>query len=71
MNDNVIPIGGITKLDIPADQILKESIGAFESVVILGWDKEENEVFCSSLADATEILWLLERLKLILMKDEY
>ena len=70
MSDNVIPIGGITKLDIPPDKILENNMGKFESIVIMGWDKEENEVYASSIADAGEILWLMERMKIELLKDQ-
>jgi len=67
---NVIHIGGITKLDIPADQILEGNMGLFESVIIIGYDKDENERFCSSLADDSETLWLLERFKKALLEYE-
>lgn len=63
MTDKVIPIGGVTYLDHPADQILENNKGSLESVVILGYDKEGEEVFASSLADGGEVLWLIERMK--------
>jgi len=63
----VIPIGGVTRLDLPADRILENNIGEFESLVIMGWDKEGNEVFASSIQDGGEIIWLLESLKKILL----
>lgn len=66
--DNVIPIGGITKLDIPADQVLKNNIGEFESVVLMGWNKDGEEVFASSIADGGDVIWLLERMKLKLLR---
>lgn len=67
---NVIPIGGVTKLDLPADRILENNIGTLDSVVIMGWDKEGNEIFASSIADGGEVLWLLERMKLMLLTDD-
>ncbi len=72
MRNNVIEFTGITKLDIPADRILENHIGALDSVVIMGWDKDGQEVFASSLADGGDVLWLIERLKIKLMeyKDE-
>ena len=69
MSDNVIPLGGVTKLDLPADRILEGNIGEFESVVIMGWNHEGKEVFASSLADGGDVLWLMERMKKILLED--
>lgn len=70
MKDNIIPFGGITRLDLPADRVLEGNIGLLESVVIMGYDKEGNEVFASSLADGGETLWLLERMKKMLLEVE-
>ncbi len=64
---NVIPIGGITKLDLNPDQILEHAVGKLEGVVILGYDHEEDEYFASSYADGGDVLWLLERCKQALM----
>lgn len=69
MGDNVIPIGGVTKLDISADQVLESNIGLFESVVLMGWNKDGEEVFVSSLADGGDVIWLLERMKLKLLRQ--
>jgi len=60
MTDNVIPIGGVTKLDLPADKVLEANIGVFESVVIMGYDKDGYEVFATSVADGGYILWLID-----------
>ena len=66
--DNVIPLGGITRLDIDPDQILENATGDMESVVIIGYDKQGEEYFASSIADGGDVLWLLERCKLKLMQ---
>ena len=66
----VLPFGGLTKLDIPVDRILEEAKGKLDSVVILGYDKDEEEYFASSMADGGEVLWLLERCKIVLMGME-
>jgi methylmalonyl-CoA mutase cobalamin-binding subunit len=67
MNDNggkVIVLGMATRLDIPAERILKAAIErSLESVVISGYDKDGNEYFASSLADGADALWILERCK--------
>ena len=71
MTDNVIPIGGVTYLDIDPDLMLKNTIGTLDSVVIIGYDKDGGEYFASSIADGPEVLWLLEQLKLKLLEIVY
>lgn len=77
MSDNVIPIGGITKLDLDPDQVLEAAKGKLESVIIIGWTKsaendeyEEDEFFASSIACGGECLWLIERFKKALLRDD-
>ena len=52
----VIPIGNITTLDIPIDTILDAAKAHLKSVVILGYDNEDNEYFASSIADGGDVL---------------
>jgi len=66
----ILPFHGLTKLDIPVDRILEGVKGKLDSVVILGYDKDEDEYFASSIADGGEVLWLLERCKIALMGME-
>lgn len=67
MNDNrgnVIVLDVVTRLDIPAERVLKAALEhGLESVVICGHDKDGNEYFASSLADGADALWILERCK--------
>lgn len=65
---DVIELGCITRLDLPADKVLEKAIGQLDSVVIMGYDKEGEEVFASSIADGGSVLWLLEQCKLKLLK---
>jgi len=65
---DVIDFNGITRLDTPPDRVLEKAIGQLESVVIMGYDKEGEEVFASSIADGGQVLWLLEQCKLKLLK---
>lgn len=65
---DVIELGCITRLDLPPDRILEKAIGQLDSVVIMGYDKEGEEVFASSIADGGSVLWLLEQCKLKLLK---
>jgi len=75
MNDNVIPIGGVTKLDIPADQVLEGAKGKLDKVIVIGWTKGaegdeygEDEFFACSMADGGDALWLIERFKKALLE---
>lgn len=70
MSDNVVMFDGITKLDMPPDRILEKALGAnLVSVVILGYDSDGEEYFCSSVADGGEVVWLLERAKMKLLEQ--
>jgi len=65
---NVIPLGNITSLDLPADRVLDDARGHCpDGVVVIGYDAEGEEYFVSSIADGGTVLWLLERLKMQLL----
>ncbi len=69
MSENVVTFPGITTLDIPPERILQKAGEAgLMDVVVLGYDKNGDEYFASSVADGAEVLWLLERLKLQLLR---
>ena len=36
----IIPIGGVTKLDLPVDRILENSKGQYEGLVLIGFNKD-------------------------------
>jgi len=57
-----------TKLDLPADRILENTIGKLDKVVIMGYDKDGQEYFASSVADGGEVIWLLEKMKKALLE---
>lgn len=65
---NVIPFGGITKLDLDPERVIVAATGKLDGVVILGYDKDGEEYFSSSYADGGTVLWLMERLKTKLLK---
>lgn len=69
MSDNVIPLGNVTRLDIPADRVLESNVGEFENVVLIGWKPNGDLCFASSLADGAEVLWLLEQAKKRLLES--
>ena len=68
MSDNVETLDMITTLDLPPDRILEAAKGKLERVVIVGYDHEGNEYFASSFSDGGEVMWLMERAKLKLMR---
>ena len=66
---NVIPLGCVTKLDLPVDRVLEASKDKLEGVIIIGYDKDGDEYFASTYADGGDVLWLLERCKKSLLKQ--
>jgi hypothetical protein len=71
MTDNVIPLGNITRLDIPVDRVLDAAKGELHGpsgVVVIGWDDDGELYFASSVADGGEVLWLLEKAKIALLE---
>lgn len=71
MSDNVIPLGCITKLDLPVDRVLDAAKGHCpDGVVILGFDADGEPYFASSIADGGEVIWLLEIAKKNLLEVE-
>ena len=63
MTAKIIPFNGITTLDLDPDQVLEQSKGQMEGVVLLGWDKAGEMYFSSTYADGGTVLWLLEQCK--------
>lgn len=54
----------ITRLDIPAERVLRKALEAdLTTVVVVGYDSDGDEYFASSAADGGDALWLIERCK--------
>ena len=76
MAAKIIPLGCVTRLDIPADRIIDALREAdLEGVVVMGYRKEEaggGLYFASSYADGGFVLWLMEQCKrrLLAVGDE-
>jgi len=66
-NTNVVELGCITRLDLPADKVLNAAIDKLETAVIIGWDKDGDFYFASSKADGGDVLWLIEKAKKLLL----
>ena len=63
MSARIIPLGNVTRLDIPVERILDQAKDQMDHVVIMGWDKNGELYFASSFADDGEVMWLLEKCK--------
>lgn len=69
MSDKVVELNCVTTLDIPPERTLNGALSAnLQGVVVLGYDADGDEYFASSYADGGNVLWLLERCKLRLMR---
>lgn len=61
---------GVTRLDIEPNKVLESAVDELESCVVIGYDKDGDEYFASSIGNDAEVLWLLERFKAFLIADE-
>lgn len=69
MSAKIIPLGNITRLDLPTDRVLdaaKEKCS--DGVVILGYDHDGEFYFVSSMPDGGEVIWLMEMAKKLLLE---
>lgn len=69
-DDNVVELGVATRLNIPAERVLANATDALyeaKGVVVIGWDKDGEFYFASSIADGGDVLWLMEHAKLALL----
>lgn len=68
MSDNVVPFGGITRLDTDPQRVLEAALEAgMTGVVVIGFDANGGEYFASSYADGSDVVWHMERAKFKLM----
>lgn len=66
---NVVRFTGISRLDLNPETVINSSLEAgLSGVVIIGYDSDGEEYFASSYADGGDVLWLLERMKMSLLK---
>jgi len=67
----VISFRGVTKLDLDPDTVLENTKGQLSNFVILGFDKDNELFFSSTIADGGDVLWLLEHFKHKLISGNY
>lgn len=68
--DNITILQCVTRLDIPVERVLEQAQDRLETIVIMGWDKDGDLYFASSVADGGEVLWLMELCKKALLNVE-
>ena len=66
---NVVRLPCITTLDLQPDVILGEAMGKLKTVVVMGYDEDGEEYFASSVADGGTVMWLMERVKQLLLDN--
>lgn len=64
----VVQLPCITTLDLDPDMTLEALKGRLKSFVLIGYTPDGEEFFSSSIADGGEVLWLMERAKLKLLR---
>ena len=62
----VVSFRGVTRLDLDPDTVLENTKGQLSNFVIIGYDKEGNFYFSSTMAHGGDVLWLMEEAKLTL-----
>lgn len=67
---DIIQLPVYTTLDLPADRTLENLIGKLDSFCLAGYDKDGNEFFSSTFSDKRKMMWLMERFKHSLLKDD-
>lgn len=57
----IINFPGATRLDIPAERILRQALDSdLETAIVIGRTRDGNIYFVSSFADGGDVLWLME-----------
>ena len=67
----VIKMNGlVTRHDISADKVLEAAVGNVEQVMVIGVDLAGEPYYASSIANAADMLWWLEKFKRMLLASE-
>jgi hypothetical protein len=62
MSEDAVELGCITKLDLPPQKVLNYALEHdLDSIVIVGYTKDGEEYFASSVADGAQAMYLLQR----------
>ncbi len=63
----VVDLNVVTRLNLDPDRVLNAAAGELQQVIIMGYTKDGDEYFASSISDGPDCLWLIERLKMQLL----
>ena len=63
----VIHLKGETTLDIPVERVLDGAKEVCKTAVVLGITHDGKGYFASSIGRSEDIIWLLERLKFVML----
>jgi hypothetical protein len=61
-------LGGVSYQDLVPDEVLRNLIGKLEGFALAGYDKQGEYWFSSTYADGGVVLWLIEQMKLELLR---
>lgn len=64
----IMDFPGVTKLNLDPDRVLSAAVGELDSAIVIGYTKDGDEYFASSVSSGPEAIWLLERMKLKLLQ---
>lgn len=70
MTAEIYEFSGVTALDLDPDRVLKNCVGRLQGVVVMGYEQDGTMFFASSYADGGEVLWLIEKCKLNLLRTD-
>jgi hypothetical protein len=71
MTGEVIQFRGVTRLDLDPDQVLEATKGELKNMVIIGWDKNDDFWFSSTMADGGDVMWLINKALYKLASGDY
>lgn len=67
--NNVVELPVVTSLPIPCERVLNRAIKAeLEEVMVIGSKPDGSYFFASSFSDGGNVLWLLEKTRIEIMK---
>lgn len=67
--ENVVNFRGVTRLDLDPDRTLENTKGQLKHFAIVGYDKDDEFFFSSTMADGGDVMWLLELAKKKLLEN--
>ena len=60
----LVTLDCVTSIDIPPERVLESAISVgLTDAIVIGWDKDGDLYFASSIADGANVLWLIEKAK--------